>query len=97
MNNRMAWGLAAILAVAVMGSGVALLASYQSRLPVTEKRCILLPPSDWGFRRFRYTLGPLGGPPILQEDWVRLGFFQVRLKVWHPAGPMGSTRNSTTR
>jgi hypothetical protein len=78
-KTRVAWGLATILAVVVLIGGVALLDSYQRHLPMHKRRVSLLPPSDWGFGRYGYSLMD-GTTVVYHEEWSRYGFFMVRVK-----------------
>jgi hypothetical protein len=87
MSNRKAWGLVAVMTVAVLGGSGWLFAIHQSSLPLEERWIILLPRSDWGFGKERqvarwHGLGPHGwesGVEVLAER-RHLGFFSVRVK-----------------
>ena len=88
-TNRVAWGLAAILAVALAG-GVVLAANRQNRLPEEDRWVMLLPKSRWGFgpdySDSRYVHLRLSGG-VARPDEYRLGVFAVRVECAAPASP----------
>ena|SRR2546428_7232056 len=94
-TNREAWGLAAILALVVLG-GVGLLGvSYQNRLLPGERWLTLRPRNEWGLGaqqqvRIWASSGSSGwkaGVEIIAERW-RMGCFAVRVKgPRHPLAP----------
>jgi hypothetical protein len=87
-TSRVAWGLAAVLAVVVTAGASVLLVSYQNHLPEEERWVTLLPRSKWGFGiqlesgHLWSGFGPsgweLGYEAIVERR--KLGFFAVRVK-----------------
>jgi hypothetical protein len=78
MKRWVAWGLAGVLAVVLLGSGVLLAVHMQSQVPRGQRWLALLPRDTWGVGRVKVRW--LTGPPKPPEEWFNLGFFTVRLK-----------------
>jgi hypothetical protein len=94
-TNRVAWGMAAILAVVVLGGSMGLFVSYQSRLPEPDRWVILLPRSEWGFGPdgmavLRSVVAQLDGGVTWPERY-RLGFWTFRVNYSTRSLPCGPT------
>jgi hypothetical protein len=74
-----AWGLVVVLAIAVLIGSADLVAHCQSHLPMGSRRVGLLPRRFWGFGRWSL-VETHHGIQCVSEEWVRLGFFTVRVK-----------------
>jgi hypothetical protein len=84
--NRVAWGLAVVLAVVLVDGGGTFV-SYQNRLPEKDRWITLLPKGAWGFRpdesvaNINAIVRELGGDA--GDRWptrYRLGFVSVRVE-----------------
>jgi hypothetical protein len=90
-TNRVAWGLAVVLAVVVAVGGVVLVAHYQSGLPERERHVKLLPWRDWWFGSEGMAL--LSGPKITYyKRMYSCGFFLVEIEQSPPAELVNSIK-----
>jgi hypothetical protein len=106
-TNRIAWGLAVVLALLVLGGSGRLFVRYQNRMPEQERWVTLLPQDQWGFGQDQAAnlraiaaalrLYPDEGGGWWPRRW-RLGFLSVRVE-WRPPplAPGASTRRGTAR
>jgi hypothetical protein len=73
-TTRTAWWLSAVLAVALLGGGVLLVANYQSRLTGYQGSVYLIPRGNWDFRHESiYWVSA----PKTRTDVYLCGFFEI--------------------
>jgi hypothetical protein len=77
-TNRVAWGLAATLAVALLGTSGVFVATYQTGLSPQERLPRLLARNQWSFGSGGMAFDGTGS--VVIDHTVRLGFFELPLR-----------------